>query len=346
VKKIIFFLSLIFFIGCSNRVILPITTNPNNIKNDKLRYLKLNIKNDSISLKQNLLNQMYEINNIVPNYFIFNEYKSILNANVIVKNNQKTYNKIVKLYVKPPICKYNFYLCKSINGTIFCNTNKIAMKLDTKQYNKIKKNIFKNKQYILYNKKIYKLIKKCKPTHTTIKCEKQSIQINVDLNITDLNNKTLYSNNYTAYNIDDPCKNINYYENRKTYKTRTLNENINSLSIKLAQNIINDIAPHREYINVEMYDSPTIKMENKDKKILKDIISKKDIDRKNIDILENLYQKYPKSCIIPYDLSVYLIYNNKYNEAKYLLNNVLHSKCDKEIKQSANIILLYLENAY
>ena len=345
-KNILLILSIIFFIGCSDNVSIPVIKNPNSIQNQNIRALKIDIKNDSINLKQNILNQMYYINNEIPNYFKFNEYTHILNGDVIVNIDKSTYTKNVSLNPKPPICVYKFYKCKSINSEVFCNMHKPALKLTIKQYNNIKKNIFTNDKYILYNKKIYKLKKSCKPTHTKIKCEKQSIEVSAIIDITNSQNKTIFSRDYVLQKIDDPCKNIKYYENKKIYTTPNPQKEINDLSLQLAKNIIADIAPHTEYIQAKVYDSLDIELNDKDEDLFKQTQTNDIPYTQKINILKKLNTKYPKSCVIKYNLAINLIYKKQYNTAKQYLNDIINSKCDKDIKRSSQILLLNLYNTY
>jgi len=345
-KKLLLLLTLLFFIGCSNKINVPIIQQPYEIKNNDIRYLKINIQNDSINLTNNIINELNNVNSLVPNYFIFNEHKTTLNAKVYKQILKTTYKKNVKLHIKGSICKYDFYLCKSINGTIFCNTNKKSMSLTPKEYNKIKDKLFKNKNYVLYNNKIYTINKKCKPTHKKIKCEKASLEINVDVTITDLNNTPIFSKNYTAYDIKDPCKNITYYQNQNEYKVTIDNNEIYKFSTKIAKEIVSDIAPHKITIYVELYDSIDIDMDDKDKKLFDTALSDKTQISKKIQILSKLNKKYPNSCIIPYDLSLYLTYEKKYNLAKNLLAKVINNNCDNDIKTSASKVLFNLQNSY
>jgi len=347
-KKIFLFFIFIFFIGCSNKITIPIIKAPNEINNPKIRELKIVTKNDNINLKENLINQIYKINQIVPNYFLLNnfEYKSILEADVNTQIQKTIYSKIVKIHQKQPLCIYNFYPCKNIEGTIFCNKNTISMKLNPSQYDKIQKSFFKNGKYTLYNKNLYIIEQQCKPTKTTIKCQKDYIQIDVKVNIKDTNNKTIYTKTYSAINIDDPCQYIDVYNGKKIYTTQPLNEQLYILTNKLAKNIINDIAPHKEYIYTNFYDKSDVELSKKDNQLFKISISDKTNLNKKITILSSLQTKYPKSCVIPYDFAVYLVMNKNYEKAYNILNNIINSKCDDDIKNSSFIILNGLTNLY
>ena len=343
-KKIFLFL-IILLAGCGEKVVIPVIKTPNEINNPKIRNIKIITKNDNINLKQNIMQQIYNVNQIVPNYFQFNEYKSILSADINSSIKDKKYLKTVKIYQKEPICIYNFYQCKSVNGAIFCNDT-IKMKLNQKQYNSIKKEIFTKDNYLLYKNDIYKIEKKCKPTQTTIKCEKQNIKIDVKVKIKDIDNKLIFTKDYIAKNIEDSCNGIEYYEGKKIYLTSPLNEIVSKLSRLLAKNIINDIAPHKEYIDADFYDESDVKLSKKDKQYFSKAVSDDSLPFEKLSIFNNLHQKYPKSCVISYDLAVYLIFNKEYSKAYNILNDILNSKCNSDIKDSSLHILNKLNNLY
>jgi hypothetical protein len=323
---------------------------PKQVENPDLRDLKIDIKNDNINLRRNIITAMININQITPNYFRFNEPKAILNGNVKLNIKKTTYTKKVKIYnVKPPFCTYNFYGCKLVGSQIFCNTAKPVLKFTLKQYNNIQKELYKNKNYTLYHNNIYKIKKVCKQTIKTIKCEKETIKIDIPINIKNSQNQTIFRNNYIQYHIDDPCKDISYYANKKVYTITSDKKNIiNNLSQRLAIEIINDIAPHIEYINADIYDELDIDASNKDEKLFEQTLP----DNYNlsnlakINILNNLSLKYPKSCVIPYNLAINLLYIKQYNQAKQYLKHIINSKCDNDIKDSANNLLSNLHNLY
>ena len=350
-KKLLFLPIIIFFIGCGTKQIdIPILKSPKQVENPDLRDLKIDIKNDNINLTKNIINTMININQVTPNYFIFEKSKSTLYGNVKLKIKKSTYTKKVKIYnVKPPFCTYNFYSCKLVGTKIFCNTSKITLKFSPKEYNKIKKELFKHKTYTLYKKHIYKIKKVCKHTNKIIKCEKETIQIDTPIKIKNSQNQIIFKNNYIQYYIDDPCKDISYYANKKVYTVTSETKNIiNNLSQRLASEIINDIAPHIEYISADLYDELDIDASNKDEKLFEKTLP----DNYNlsylqkINILNNLYIKYTKSCVIPYNIALNLIYLKQYTQAKKYLNNIIDSKCDDDIKNSANNLLLNLYNTY
>jgi len=84
----------------------------------------------------------------------------------------------------------------------------------------------------------------------------------------------------------------------------------------------------------------------KDKQYFSKAVSDDSLPFEKLSIFNNLHQEYPKSCVISYDLAVYLIFNKEYSKAYNILNDILNSKCNSDIKDSSLYILNKLNNLY
>jgi len=346
----------IFFIGCSNKsVSIPVVVKPNYIsieKTKKIRKIKISdFKNDRIGLKNKVVEEMNYINTIVPDYFIINpiNYKSVIIGNVKINVENNFYRKSLKIEQKGPICQVALYKCTSFTGNIMCQSNPEKL-ISLKSFKSILKNAYIKRNYIYYNKRLYKIIKKCKPTSVSVKCNVKDFYVRANIAILDRNNNILFNKSYIETERKDPCKNIDYYEGTKEYIVNNDNYILSKISNRIAKNIVYDIAPHINYINMELIDDIDISdISSKDKKIFESALDKDNkVDLyEKLRILKTLRRKYPNSCVIEYDLGVFEMLNKNYNKAKMIFNDLLSKNCkNKTILSESNKALTYLKKLY
>jgi len=88
-------------------------------------------------------------------------------------------------------------------------------------------------------------------------------------------------------------------------------------------------------------------LSNKDKKEFENIVSKIDDNKNDIFVLiskmQLLANKYPKSCIIKYDLAVMYMKIKEFKKAKNLIYNF---NCNKDIEDKKNNLLKILSRIY
>jgi len=349
-RNIILFLLLIFLVGCSEKSVnIYAVVKPNDLNKVQIRDIKIDkIQNDKVNLKERIIQKMEEINGIVSNYFnIDQNSNTILNGEERFIINDNFYSKKVKIYYDKPRCKVFLYPCKNINNMLFCKrTPKIY---GIKDFNNLEKQSYQNKNYILLKNEIYKKNVKCKPEFETIKCEKKEILLNATLNI--IKNKiSIFSKTYTKSLIDDPCKDIDeiYPNSEKIYKSDIdFRVETDRLANLIANEFVADIAPHYSMFNIEIIDDLDVKLSNKDKKEFENIISKIDNNKNDIFSLiskmEKLSNKYPKSCIIKYDLAVMYMKIKEFKKAKNLIYSF---NCNKDIEDKKNNLLKILNRIY
>jgi len=346
-KWIIFIIFLFIFSGCSTKTInIPVTLKPNIVQNSSIRKIKVDkIQNDNIGLRENIIYYLQKTNNIIPNYFEINtpNYQSILTGKLVIQYNQKLYTKIVpnswNQKNNKPKCEYKLYPCKSINGVMFCKKT-VSKILTQNNYSKLEKKFYSNGNYISYNNSIYKVNKKCKSTTTKLYCQKNSLNIQAFINIKSKNNEKILEKIYYTYKSQDPCHNIYVYEGKTDYNvipfSITQKEN---MIANIAQKIVNDIAPHTSYFISNLYTKSDVDLDDKDKKTFDEIMDNEQNIAININNLKLLHKKYPKSCVISYDLSIYEIFQKHYNKAINLLKKVSSNpKCDEEKDDSYKLL--------
>jgi len=350
-KKYLFLIfTALIFLGCSQKeVVVPIVEKPNYSQNDSIRKIKISyIKNDTINLKQNLIKQMYDVNNVVPSYFNVNAQHPTAFMKGTVTKNIKTsvYKKTVPVQHRKPACIYKFYPCKSVNNKMFCKKTP-AFTMPKHKFDKIKKKLYSNKHYIIYKKNIYRIVKDCVPTKAVIICEKREINISADIKITDRKDNILFQNEYYAKKTDDPCSRVNMYQNQKKYSVNTtINDETERISWKISKQIVNDIAPHISYFRAVLYSDPDVELNSQDESMF--CLTNEDIsDSDKLKIYQTLYKKYPQSCVITYNYSIYLVKFQKYQKAKKLLTKITNSqKCNEDLKHYSYRILSILETIY
>ena len=349
--RVILLFIVIFFVGCTQKnVNIYAVVKPNSITSNKIKNIKIDkIKNDKTNLKAQITTKLLEVNSLIPNYFHINDenYTSILKGKETLKISDKFYTKKVLIDYEKPRCKVFLYPCKNIDNMTFCKTTPIIY--STKYFDKIKKKSYQNNQYILINNQIYKKTTKCKPKFANIKCEKKEINLYVTLNITNKNNSPIFSKTYHHLTIDDPCEDIDeiYPDSDRIYKSDLNLENEKyRLSNLIASEFIQDIAPHYTIFNAPIFEDLDIKISYKDKKEFKNIIDKLSNNNSYLFIsqMKSLLQKYPKSCVIKYDLAVMYMQIKNFSKAKNLLLN-LNCKND-EINENRNILLYNLNKIY
>jgi hypothetical protein len=323
---------LVFFIlGCSNKEIsVEIPQKPKVISNE-IRKIKINkFKNDTIELRKAVINEMENINRFF-HYFEINPKNptSFLNADVNFKHYEKNYIKKLKIFYKTSPCKFYLYSCKSINGVFFCKDIPSTI-LSLGEFEKIKKQAYKNSNYILYKNTIYKVVKKCKPLYKNVLCQKRFLALKTDVDIKNKSNISIFQNSYNFEKNEDSCKNLENYEGIKIYKLPSLKLSIEQLKQKTAKAIVYDIAPHYVIKTLEILEDLDIKLNYKDEEEFKKAISL--IDNKPyiaLQILSKLHKKYPNSEVITYNLAVVLIKNGYYKNAFDLVIGCKLKECQK-----------------
>ena len=349
--RVILLFIVIFFVGCTQKnVNIYAVVKPNAVTSNKIKNIKIDkIKNDKTNLKAQITTKLLEVNNLIPNYFHINDenYTSILKGQETLKISDKFYIKKVQIDYEKPRCKVFLYPCKNIDNMTFCKTTPIIYSI--KDFDKIKKKSYQNNQYILINNQIYKKTTKCKPKFANIKCEKKEINLYVTLNITDKNNYPIFSKTYHKSTTDNPCKDIDeiYPNSERVYKSDLDLENEKyRLSNLIANEFIQDIAPHYTIFNTPIFEKLDIKTNDKDKKEFENIIDKFSNNNTYLFIpqMQSLLQKYPNSCVIKYDLAVMYVQTKNFQKAKNLLINL---KCkNDDINENKNILLNNLNEIY
>ncbi|WP_024787061.1 MULTISPECIES: hypothetical protein [unclassified Lebetimonas] len=352
--KLIFLLFLIFFTACSEKQInIYAVAKPNEIQNEKIRFIKIDkIQNDKTDLKDKIIQKIKVVNNIKPDYFHINptNYKSVLSGTEKINKNDIFYYKKVKIIYKNNRCKVTLYPCREIGGRFFCNySNPIHYSL--KNFKNIRKNSYQNGNYILINNFIYKERIYCKSEFTTIKCEKKEITLKTKLNIKDKNSNLLFSKTYKKLSIDDACQNIKeiYPNETKEYKAYLdFNQKAITLAYDTASNFIEDIAPHYITFSAKLFDNADISMKHFDKKTFENIIdtiNKNPSETKNLlNKMQKLSIKYPKSCVIKYDLAVMYLKIKNFKKAKNLLINL--NNCNEDIQKERDRLFNILQKVY
>jgi hypothetical protein len=352
-KILLFLLSIIFFTGCSQKEInIYAVEKPKALQNKKIRFIQIDkIQNDKANLKEKIIQKMKEVNNIVPNFFHINpkNYQSILSGIEEINKNDTFYYKKAKIIYQKPRCIVTLYPCKEIGGMFFCNfSNSIHYSL--KDFNNIQKNSYQNGDYVLINNQIYKKNISCKPEFATLKCEKKEISLKTTLDIKDKNNNLLFSKTYKKLSIDDPCADIKeiYPNDPKEYKSFIdFNQKANELAYLIASEFIEDIAPHTVTFSAKLFDDLDVKIDSEDKKIFENIIdeiTKNQITKNLINEMQQLADKYPKSCVIKYDLAVMYMRIKNYQKAKNLLFNI--KNCNSDIQKEKERLINILERIY
>jgi hypothetical protein len=352
-KQFISFILAAFFIGCSQKEInISAIEKPKEIQNQKIRFIKIgNIRNDKANLKEKIIQKMQQTNKLIPDYFHINpkNYKSVLRGGEELKKLDKFYIKKVKIIYKNPRCIVTLYPCKKVGDKFFCKYSS-PIHYSLKDFNNIQNNSYQNGNYILINNQIYKQNISCKPEFATLKCEKKEISIKAKLNIKDKNNNLLFSKTYKKLSIDDPCANIKeiYPNDSKEYKSYlNFNQKADELANFIASDFIEDIAPHNIAFSVKLFDDLDVKTDFKDKKIFENIIdelTKNQITKNLIKEMQQLADKYPKSCVIKYDLAVMYMRIKNYQKAKNLLFNI--KNCNSDIQKEKERLINILKRIY
>ncbi|NPA87289.1 MAG: hypothetical protein GXO01_01155 [Epsilonproteobacteria bacterium] len=329
----------VLFLGCSSKTVEVEILQKPKILTKEVRKIKIdNLKNDKIGLKEAIVEKMIEKNQEIP-YFVINpkDWESKLTGSVKHSLSEKTYFKRVKIRYEKPRCLYKLYPCKVINGAYFCK-NTPATSLTQSAYDKIKKQAYKNSNYILYKNSVFKVVKNCKPLYKTVKCKKQHISINADIKVLNRNSKTIFQNIYSQNLNEDSCKNVKYYEGIKEYTLPSLKTQLEIQKNVLAEKIVNDLAPHYVKAEFELKDEPDVKLSSEDKELFEKAIDEDTPTYESVAILSRLFNKYPNSCTIRYDLALFLTKQKKYQEAL----NIIRICNDKD----SNKLKSYLYNSF
>ena len=352
-KAFLFIAPILLFWGCASKdVTIEMLQKPNSIDKDKISKIK-NIKidylnNDYVGLTDEIVNQMQEVNKIIPNYFLIDSpnAKSYLSGYVKTIKKDITYKKSLPLDVDGEVCMYKLYPCAEKGGSTFCK-EKPSTILSPASFSKIKKTSYKSKNYILYKGSIYKVSYYCKPTHKEIECEKKSLTLFANLAIKS-KKKTLFIKNYHSTYSVDACENVKNYQNKDTYKAFiNQDEVMPKLKKEIAKEFVYDLAPHKVKVKAKIFTKPDVDMTSKDEKLFKNIISKfPNNSYEEIQQLKTLLSTYPDSCVIKYDLALMLITKNSYLLATELLNSAYYGVCDSDIKKEILKISKFLQNSY
>jgi len=329
-KKYLLFL-LFFFIGCSVKTTNVEVAQKPNFPIDAKKFKIGEIKNDDIHLAQNIKNYLLEINNLYPEYLQIDYINpdAVITGEVNSTIVKSTYTKTVPIHLNSPACVYYFYPCKVVNSLPLCKQEP-ALRMDVSKYNKISKKLYKNSNLVIYNNSVYKIKKHCKPTKAKIECDKAVITIDANLGI--IYDSQKYTTNYYKKAVIDACKDIHSYENKKRYTISNdeIYDKVQEMSADIAKEFISDYITHPVNIEVKLFDDTDVDMTSKDEKLLKEALENEDLSlREKLNYLLTLYQKYPQSCVIKYDLAVYEIKNGYYSQAYRLLNSI--DRCDEEI---------------
>ena len=352
-KSILFTLPLLLFWGCSSKeVTIDMLQKPNSIDKEKISQIKSikidYLNNDYVGLTDEIIAQMQEVNKIIPNYFLIDQpnAKSYLSGYVKTIKKDIVYKKSVPIKHKGPVCVYKLYSCQAQGGQIFCKDTPSTV-LSPAQYSKIQKTAYKNKNYILYKKSLYKVTYSCKPTHKEIECEKKSLTLFADLSIKS-KRKTLFHKPYSSTYTNDACEGVEVYSDNDRYVTTIDDQEVlDSLKKKIAKEFVFDLAPHKVKIKAKLFTKPDVDMTSEDEKKFKEIISRfPNNDFKDIETMKYLLSQYPNSCTVKYDLALMLITKNAYIPAAELLNSAYYGACEDEIKKEILKISKYLKNSY
>jgi len=351
--RILLFIIALFFIGCSQKSVdIYAVVKPNQVTSDDIRNIKIeDIKNDKVNLKEKIIQKMQAVNNIIPGYFSINDknFKSVLKAKEDLVINDEFYLKKVKINYENNRCKVALYPCKNINNMIFCKKTPKIYSL--KDFDNLQKEGYENKNYILINNDIYKKEINCKPEFVNIKCERKTILLDVKIDIVNRDNIFIFSNDYQKSLIDDSCEDIDEIgvDDARVYNSDVdLETEKNHLANLIANDFIKDIAPHYATFSASLFDDVDVDMNSKDedkfKKIIDSISDNVTTTFKFIPNMQNLLSKYPKSCVIRYDLAVMYMQVQEFKKAKKLLSNL---KCkNRDILNERDILLNYLNELY
>ena len=351
--RIFLFIIALFFIGCSQKSVnIYAVVKPNQVTSDDIRNIKIeDIKNDKVNLKEKIIQKMQAVNKIIPGYFSINNknFKSVLKGKEDLVINDEFYTKKVKINYQHDRCKVALYSCKNVNNMFFCKKTPKIYSL--KDFDNIQKESYENRNYILIDNNLYKKEINCKPEFANIKCERKTILLDVKIDILNRDNMFIFSNNYQKSLIDDSCEDIDEIDefDTRVYKSNLdLNSEKNHLANLIANEFIKDIAPHYATFSASLFDDVDVDMNSKDedkfKKIIDSISDNVTTTFKFIPNMQNLLNKYPKSCVIRYDLAVMYMQVQEFNKAKKLLATLFCK--DKNIMDEKAILLNYLNELY
>jgi len=323
-KKSFFLAACLLFTACSEKTLnVNAVSKPEKI-NFKLTSVKIGkIKGDNIGLKQDLIERIKYLNAQYPDYLnITANAEYTIKGELQNNSRKKTYYKKLKTVYKHP-CVIYLYPCKNISGKFFCKFDKPVILYDEKQ---IKKSFVKP-PYILYKSSIYKYVKKCKPPFKQVKCQSYNIDLYLKTQIYK-NSAKIFSESYSYYDVEDPCKNIKRYENINSYEPSVpFKQKISNAKHSLITDFLHDIAPYEISKNIKLIMEPDIKMKEKDELLFKETLQNiPDNIYKAITIFKTLSYKYPKSCAIKYNLAVFYMYVNRFETAKEILSTLNNCK--------------------
>ncbi len=287
ISFISFFL-IVFFTACSTKINIK-SIEPSAIKSHKIKNIHIkSFKNDSISLEEEIKEQMFKLSFEGKKYFnlINNErHEDILKEQVLQDSGiiQLKKENAVFTFQEAQSILWGKILKKEIDENTYykekTNYNKCV------QYSKNKKGESYCTQYYEYE----------------ISCLEKKYLLLVQIEIAEvLNAQTLYLGNFSATHSTTKCSNNPYGQasNRKVFS---------KLKKQVVSDFIRIIAPSYTYTTFTLLDDPYIKYSSKEEALLEnalDLIKNKQIKEANTLLQELVILTKNKSYIALYNLAL------------------------------------------